>query len=82
MVQSTKPLPDAVINFDRLPDTALVDVKTVAILFGRSVPSIWRDVDAKRLPAPVRAGPRCTRWIVGNLRRAQAAQRGGDAGHQ
>jgi predicted DNA-binding transcriptional regulator AlpA len=54
--------------FDSLPDTALVSLPVVCTLRGRSPASIWRDVKAGRCPAPVSAGPRCTRWRVGDLR--------------
>lgn len=60
----------AIQNFDHLPNTALVPLPVVAAIRGRSPASIWRDVRAGRLPAPINAGPRCTRWRVGDLRRA------------
>jgi predicted DNA-binding transcriptional regulator AlpA len=56
--------------FDSLPDTALVSLPIVCTLRGRSPASIWRDVKAGRCPAPISAGPRCTRWRVGDLRAA------------
>lgn len=57
--------------FNSLPDTALVALPIVCALRGRSPASIWRDVKAGRCPAPVSAGPRCTRWRVGDLKAAQ-----------
>lgn len=56
--------------FDALPDCALVALPTVCAIRGRSPASIWRDVKNGRCPAPVNAGPRCTRWRVGDLRAA------------
>lgn len=55
--------------FASLPDEALVALPTVCALRGRSPASIWRDVKAGRCPAPVSAGPRCTRWRAGDLRK-------------
>ena len=57
-------------QFDALPDTALVSLPVVCALRGRSPASIWRDVKESRCPAPISAGPRCTRWRVGDLRAA------------
>jgi predicted DNA-binding transcriptional regulator AlpA len=65
-------LPLSVRNFDDMPNSARIDVNTVSIITGRSKASVWRDVKAKRLPEPVRSGLRCTRWIVGDLRKALA----------
>lgn len=62
-------IPSAATNFADLPDEGRVSIQVVAIVTGRSKASIWRDVAAGRLPAPVKAGPRCTRWVVGDLRR-------------
>lgn len=75
----TKPaaIPPAAANFDILPDTARVALSVVALVTGRSAASVWRDVKAGRLPAPVKAGPRCTRWIVGDLRRKLNELHGG-----
>lgn len=55
--------------FNSLPDEALVALPVVCAIRGRSAASIWRDVKAGRLPAPISAGPRCTRWKVGALRK-------------
>lgn len=51
-----------------MPDEAAIDVNTLSALKGRSVASIWRDVKAGRFPAPFKAGPRSTRWRLGNVR--------------
>lgn len=58
-------------RFDILPDNAFVDLHVVCAIRGRSPASTWRDVKAGRCPAPVSVGPRCTRWRVGDLRKAQ-----------
>lgn len=64
-----RPFPVAAANWDDLPNDARVSLPVVVILTGRSPASVWRDVKAGRLPEPVKAGPRCSRWIVGDLRR-------------
>jgi hypothetical protein len=56
--------------FPILPNEARVDLDFVCILKRRSKASIWRDVAAGRLAPPVKAGPRCTRWLVGDIREA------------
>lgn len=54
--------------FDSLPDAALIDVKTVSIIVGKSVSSVWRDARHGRFPRPVKIGPMSTRWPVGDIR--------------
>jgi len=60
-------------DVDHYPDAAMVDVKTVAILTGRSIGSCWRDAREGRLPRPIKTGPACTRWNLGAIRRHLAA---------
>ncbi|WP_418648655.1 helix-turn-helix transcriptional regulator [Thauera butanivorans] len=66
---ASHPFPTALAEFDTLPDSAHVDVKVVATLLGRSISSIWRDVRAGGLIAPVKVGPMSPRWNVGAIRR-------------
>ncbi len=54
-------------TFPFLPDEARVEIRVLCALFGRSRPSIWRDVAAGRLPAPVKVGG-SSRWRVGDIR--------------
>lgn len=56
---------------DSMPDDAAIDIQILSILLSRSVASIWRDVRASRLPAPFKAGPRSTRWRLGDVRGAK-----------
>ena len=56
-------------TFPFLPNEARVEIRVLCALFGRSRPSIWRDVAAGRLPAPVKVGG-STRWRVGDVRAA------------
>lgn len=55
-------------NFPSLPAEALIDVKTVAVLIGRSANTVWRMARAGTLPAPIKVGPNSTRWKVGAIR--------------
>lgn len=72
-------IPAALANFDRLPDSAMVDVKIVAAILGKSESSTWRDARTGTLPRPVKTGPACTRWNVGAIRRHLAALSGESA---
>lgn len=65
-------IPLAAEFFDRLPDSALVDVKTVAFVRGVSVATVWRQ-SRKGIfpkPEPSQPGTRATRWLVSKVRRA------------
>lgn len=79
MPPNSTTIPAALSHFDSLPDAAMVDVKTVAAVLGRSESSTWRDVRNGRLPRPVKTGPACTRWNVGAIRRHLAALSGESA---
>ncbi len=69
----TKPLPDAVASFDKLPDSALIDARTLPGITGKHLNTVTRWVKAGILPAPVKlplSTNRC--WRVGEVRRALA----------
>jgi predicted DNA-binding transcriptional regulator AlpA len=59
--------------FPSLPDDALIEIRVVCALIGRSPASIYRDVAAGRLAQPVKVGS-STRWRAGGVR---AALKGG-----
>ena len=61
-------VPEALKNFDLLPDSANVRATVVAALFGFSVVTVWRKAKAGKLPAPRRISDRVTVWNVGELR--------------
>lgn len=65
-----RPFPAALAQFDDLPDSAHVRALVVAGLHGVSVATVWRWVQAGRLPAPIKLGPNTTAWRVRDLRRA------------
>ena len=66
-------IPPALANFDALPDSALIDVATVAALLGCSRNTVWRKARAGELASPIKTGPNSTRWRVGSIRAHLAA---------
>ncbi len=59
-------------NFDFLPDSASVRQPVVQALYACSAASVWRGVQAGRIPKPRKLSPRTTCWNVGELRQALA----------
>lgn len=66
-------VPNSLKQFDSLPDSAHVQVRTVAAVVGVSEATVWRKVKQGTLPAPKKVSARATRWNVGELRQAIAA---------
>ena len=62
-------LPKRVQHFDVLPDSALMNVREISLLSGKSTATLWRDVHDGLLPEPHKIGPNSTRWRVGDVRR-------------
>jgi len=61
---------EALRSFDSLPDCAEVRLPVVQALKGGISPAtVWRRVASGDLPQPHRINPRCTVWVVGDLRR-------------
>lgn len=75
MAHRTNPsaIPEALKNFDLLPNEADVRLPVVAALYGCSPATIWRRVKSGHIPAPVKRSERVTAWNVGTLRKARAA---------
>lgn len=61
-------IPDALRNFDHLPDSAHVRLPVVQALFACSPASVWRGIKAGRIPQGRKLSPRTTCWLVGDLR--------------
>lgn len=55
-------------EFDQMPGSALMSAKELSSLINRSRASIWRDVQAGRLPQPIAIGPQARRWRVSDVR--------------
>lgn len=67
---SPSTLPDALRNFDSLPDSANVRQPVVQALVGCSAATVWRMVKRGTLPKPRKLSERLTAWNVGELRKA------------
>lgn len=65
-------LPNAVALWDKLPDSAEVDVKSICLIKGLSKATIYRRVMAGRFPKPLprEEGTNATRWRLGDVRTA------------
>lgn len=66
-------VPEALKNFESLPDSANVRLPVVAALYGCSPATIFRRVKSGHIPAPRKLSERVTAWNVGQLRQALAA---------
>lgn len=70
----TKAIPEALANFDQLPDSAYIRLPTMKGLYGVSAASIWRGVKNSTIPKPVKLTERTTAWSVKLVRAALAAK--------
>jgi predicted DNA-binding transcriptional regulator AlpA len=68
---TTSSVPDALKNFDLLPDSAHVRQPVVEGLYDCSGSTIWRMVKRGTLPPPHKLSERISAWNVGELRRAR-----------
>jgi predicted DNA-binding transcriptional regulator AlpA len=66
-------IPDALRNFDSLPDCAHVRLPTVCALLGVGPATVWRRVKSGQLHAPTKLGRRIAAFNVGALRADLAA---------
>lgn len=64
------PVPDALRNFDSLPEVGHVRLPVVAALFACSPATVWRRVKSGDLPAPRKLSEKVTAWRVAELRKA------------
>jgi predicted DNA-binding transcriptional regulator AlpA len=64
----TPSIPDALKNFDSLPDSAHVRQPVVEALFACSGATVWRRVKAGTLPQPRKLSQRVTAWNVAEIR--------------
>lgn len=68
--QSAAPIPDALRNFDTLPEAAHVRLPVVTALFACSPATVWRRTKSGTLPAPRKLSEGVTAWRVSELRQA------------
>ena len=56
-------------HFDKLPDAAMISVKALATVVAKGVSTVWRNCQQDPdFPKPIRLGPGCTRFKVGDIR--------------
>jgi predicted DNA-binding transcriptional regulator AlpA len=70
----TRAIPEALAQFDNLPDSANIRLPVMKGLYGVSAATIWRGVKNQSIPSPVKLSERCTCWNVGLVRAALAAK--------
>ena len=70
----TKAIPEALANFDQLPNSAYIRLHVLKRLYGISAASCWRGVKNGTIPKPSKLSERCTAWNVGLVRAALAAK--------
>lgn len=70
----TQAIPEALANFDKLPDSAYIRLPVMKGLYGVSAASIWRGVKNLTIPKPSKLTERTTAWNVGQVRAALAAK--------
>ena len=62
------PRPD-ISHFDDLPDAAMISIKALAAVVDKGVSTVWRNCQQDPdFPKPIRLGPGCTRFKVGDIR--------------
>jgi predicted DNA-binding transcriptional regulator AlpA len=74
--QTTSIIPEALAQFDNLPDSAYIRLPVIKRLYGVSAATIWRGVKNGTIPKPVKLSERCTCWSVSLVRSALAAKAG------
>ena len=67
------------VNFDDLENGAFIDAQTLARVLGVKPNTVWRRSAAGDLPKPIKFSTRCTRWNVGQIRKALADKTGAPA---
>ncbi len=69
-------IPEALAQFDNLPDSSYIRLPVIKRLYGVSAATIWRGVKNGTIPKPSKLSERCTAWNVGLVRAALAAKAG------
>lgn len=70
----TQAIPEALAQFDNLPDSAYIRLPVIKRLYGVSSATIWRSCKKGYIPKPIKLSERCTAWNVGLVRAALAAK--------
>jgi predicted DNA-binding transcriptional regulator AlpA len=72
--ESTNVIPEALANFDKLPNSAYIRLPVLKGLYGISSASCWRNVKNGSIPKPCKLTERTTAWNVGLIRADLAAK--------
>ncbi len=67
-------IPEAVVNFDKMPNSAFIRLPVMSMLYGVSTATIWRAVKRGEIPKPIKLTERTTAWNVGLVRSDLAAK--------
>lgn len=70
----TQAIPEALAQFEQLPNSSFIRLPVVKRLYGVSAATIWRGVKNGTIPKPSKLSERCTAWNVGQVRAALAAK--------
>ena len=70
----TQAIPEALRDFDKLPDSAHVRLPVIKRLYGVSAATIWRNCSKGLIPKPIKLSERCTAWSVKAIRADLAAR--------
>ena len=70
--RNKKSIPDALAQFEELPNSAHIRLPVMIALFGVSKSTIWRCVKNGTIPSPRKLTHRTTCWNVGDVRAAIA----------
>lgn len=70
----TNVIPNALANLDLMPNAAFVRLPVVAMAYGYSKATVWRNVKKGTMPKPVKISERCTAWNVGEIKADLAAK--------
>jgi predicted DNA-binding transcriptional regulator AlpA len=67
-MQLSNTIPNTLANLDLMPNTAFVRLPVVAMAYGYSKATVWRNVKKGKMPKPVKLSERCTGWNVGEIK--------------
>lgn len=72
----TSSIPKALANFDDMPNAAFIRLPAVALAYGFSKATVWRNVKKGTMPSPKKLSERVTAWNVGEIKADLAAKAG------
>ena len=74
VMKQSNTIPEALEQFNTLPDSAFVRLNIVKRLYSVSAATIWRNCKKSSMPSPVKVSLRCTAWSVKAIRDDLAAK--------